>query len=157
VIADVGLGSNLGDRAANLQSGIDVLREAGCEVVMCSQVYETAPVGPAQPDYLNAVVRVRTCLDPHALLEIARRAEAAAGRERTTRWGPRTLDVDVLRCFDDAGRPLTVDTADLVVPHPRMSERAFVRVPLSDIDPDAAAGLAQIDTSGVTRTGVELV
>jgi 2-amino-4-hydroxy-6-hydroxymethyldihydropteridine diphosphokinase len=97
-----------------------------------SPVYETAPVGgPEQPDYLNAVVAVDTASTPRALLELAHAIESAADRVRTVRWGPRTLDVDVLLVGEER-----VDDADLVVPHPRMEERAFVLVPLADLDPD---------------------
>ena len=131
--AFLALGSNLGDRASNLQSAIDGLARApGTRVVAISRVYETAPVGgPEQGPYLNAVVEVATDLDPHALLTVGQQLERAAQRVRGERWGPRTLDVDVL-LYDD----LEIDTDDLVVPHPRMWERAFVLVPLRDVAPD---------------------
>ncbi len=134
--AHLGIGSNLGDRLAYLQLAVDELAAAdGVTVVGVSAVYETAPVGgPEQPDYLNAVVAVDTTLTAHELLRVAQAIEAEAERVRTVRWGPRTLDVDVL-LFDDE----TIDTADLVVPHPRMTERAFVVVPLADLDPAWAA------------------
>ncbi|HVJ98324.1 MAG TPA: 2-amino-4-hydroxy-6-hydroxymethyldihydropteridine diphosphokinase [Acidimicrobiia bacterium] len=131
--AFLALGSNLGDRAANLQGAVDGLARApGTRVIAISRVYETAPVGgPEQGPYLNAVVEVATDLDPHALLAVGQQLERAAQRVRGERWGPRTLDVDVL-LFDD----IEVDTDDLVVPHPRMWERAFVLVPLRDVAPD---------------------
>jgi len=144
VIADLGLGSNLGDRLAHLQSGVDGLSAAGCTIVAVSGVYETAPVGgPQQGAYLNAVVRVGTDRDPWALLALAQDLEAAAGRVRGERWGPRTLDVDLLRC-----EGFESDDPALTLPHPRAHERAFVLVPLADVDPalDLPAGL---DTSGV--------
>jgi 2-amino-4-hydroxy-6-hydroxymethyldihydropteridine diphosphokinase len=130
--AYLGLGSNLGDRAAHLQSAVDGLAAAdGVTVVAVSPVYETDPVGgPEQPEYLNAVVAVDTDRTARELLEIAQRLEHEAGRERGERWGPRTLDVDVLLVGDDE-----VDEPDLVVPHPRLYERAFVMVPLADLDP----------------------
>jgi 2-amino-4-hydroxy-6-hydroxymethyldihydropteridine diphosphokinase len=110
------------------------------DVVAVSPVYETRPVGgPAGQDpYLNAVVELRTRLSPHRLLDAARQAEAAAGRERHQRWGPRTLDVDVLLVGER-----TVDDDELTVPHPRMWERGFVVVPLADLAPEVvnAAGL----------------
>ena len=114
----MGLGSNLGDRLAHLQAAVDGLaRTPGVEVVAVSPVYETAPVGgPPQDDYLNAVVALDTELTPRALLDVAQRLEAAEHRVRRERWGPRTLDVDVLLVGDEV-----VDEPDLVVPHPRLT------------------------------------
>jgi 2-amino-4-hydroxy-6-hydroxymethyldihydropteridine diphosphokinase len=130
--AYLGIGSNLGDRLAYLQLAVDELgTTAGIVVVGVSPVYETAPVGgPEQPDYLNAVVAVDTVLTARELLGVAQGIEAAAERVRTVRWGPRTLDVDVLLVGDER-----VDDPDLVVPHPRLAERAFVVVPLAELDP----------------------
>ena len=134
--AYVALGSNLGDRAAHLQRAVDGLAAAGIEVVGVSRVYETAPVGgPEQADYLNAVVALETHLSPRALLEIGQALEAAADRVRGERWGPRTLDVDVLLVGD-----LRVSEPDLVVPHPRMYERRFVLVPLAELAPQLVPG-----------------
>ncbi len=132
--AYLGIGSNLGDRLANLQGALDALNaEAGVHVVACSRVWETDPVGgPPQPDFLNVVVRLETALDPHGLLEAAHRVEAAFGRVRDVRWGPRTVDVDIL-LIDG----LTLDDPHLIVPHPRMTQRAFVLLPLLDLDPEA--------------------
>ena len=122
------LGSNLGDRWANLCDGVAGLPD----VVAVSEVYETAPVGgPDQGPYLNCVVRLETELDARALLGAAREREQAAARRRGVRWGPRTLDVDVLWVDGQ-----TVHEPDLEVPHPRMFERAFVLVPLRDVAPD---------------------
>jgi 2-amino-4-hydroxy-6-hydroxymethyldihydropteridine diphosphokinase len=131
--AYLGLGSNLGDRVAFLQSAVDELaRTEGLRVVAVSSVYETAPVGgPPQGDYLNAVVAVDTDLDPWALLDVAHRCEEHAHRVRGTRFGPRTLDVDVL-LFDDEH----LDDPDLTIPHPRMWERGFVLAPLRELAPD---------------------
>ncbi len=125
----VALGSNLGDRRAHLCAAVEGLPG----VVAVSGVYETDPVGGpgGQPPYLNAVVELETDLSPRALLGIGQGLEAAAGRVRDTRWGPRTLDVDILLVGD-----LTVDEPDLTVPHPRLRERAFVLVPLHDVAPD---------------------
>jgi 2-amino-4-hydroxy-6-hydroxymethyldihydropteridine diphosphokinase len=130
--AYLGIGSNLGDRLAYLQLAVDELASTlGVEVVGVSPVYETDPVGgPDQPDFLNAVVALDTDLTPRDLLAVAQRIEAAAERIRTVRWGPRTLDVDVLLVGDER-----IDDPDLVVPHPRLAERAFVVVPLADLDP----------------------
>lgn len=143
MLADLGLGSNLGDRHGFLQTALDALVASGCGVVGVSRVYETAPVGgPEQGPYLNAVVRVETDLGPWEVLALAHAIEDAAGRVREERWGPRTLDVDVLRYegFESADAALTL-------PHPRMHERAFVLVPLADVDPSVS--LAGVDTSGV--------
>jgi 2-amino-4-hydroxy-6-hydroxymethyldihydropteridine diphosphokinase len=129
VRAFLGLGSNLGDRMALLQSAVRSIPG----VVKVSPVYETAPVGgpPGQDPYLNVVVEVSTTLSPRQLLELARRLEQDAGRVRTVKDGPRTLDVDVLLVGD-----LEVDEPDLKVPHPRMWERRFVLAPLADLAPD---------------------
>jgi len=131
VRAFVALGSNLGDRRAHLRRAVAGLPG----VVAVSEVYETDPVGGPgdQPPYLNAVVELETDLGPRALLEVGRRLEEAAGRVRAGRWGPRTLDVDVLLVGD-----LVVDEPDLQVPHPRLRERPFVLVPLSDLAPEVA-------------------
>jgi 2-amino-4-hydroxy-6-hydroxymethyldihydropteridine diphosphokinase len=128
------LGSNLGDRLATLQGGIDALgAEPGLENVAVSPVYETAPVGgPAQPDYLNAVLVAATSLPPRAVLDRARAAEAARGRVRGERWGPRTLDVDVIVYGSEIS-----DDPGLTLPHPRAHERAFVLAPWHDVDPGA--------------------
>lgn len=128
------LGSNLGDRLANLRAGLDVLLADGeITVTAVSPVYETAPAGgPGQPEYLNAVVVARTALPAPAILREAQAAEQALGRVRTVRWGPRTLDVDVITVGEERS-----DDADLTLPHPRASERAFVLVPWLDADPAA--------------------
>jgi len=128
--AFLALGSNLGDREAHLRAAV-----AGIpDVVAVSRVYETGAVGgeDGDPPYLNAVVELDTDLTPHELLEVCRRLEADAKRVRTRRWGPRTLDVDVLLVGDQ----VVDDPPDLLVPHPRMWERSFVLVPLHDLAPD---------------------
>jgi 2-amino-4-hydroxy-6-hydroxymethyldihydropteridine diphosphokinase len=131
VRAFLGLGSNLGDRWTYLRAAVAALPD----VVAVSPVYETSPVGgpEGQGPYLNCVVELDTDLGPRELLELARRLEAEAQRERKERWGPRTLDVDVLLVGD-----LTFDEPDLVVPHPRMWERRFVVAPLADLAPELA-------------------
>ena len=122
------LGSNFGDRWRHLRCAVAALPD----VVEVSAVYETAPFGgPDQGPYLNCVVRLETDLDARGLLEPAQNRELAAGRVRGERWGPRTLDVDVLWVDGQ-----TVDEPDLEVPHPRMFERAFVLVPLREVAPD---------------------
>lgn len=130
--AYLALGSNLGDRLGTLQRAVDLLGEReGIEVLRSSRVYETEPVGPPQPAYLNAVLEIATDLEPRGLLEASLEIEAALGRERSEPWGPRTLDVDVLM-YDE----LEVREPDLQIPHPRMHERGFVLVPLGELTAD---------------------
>jgi len=151
--AYLGIGSNLGDRLAHLRAAVRGLHDArGAAVVDVSPVYETAPVGgPPQPDYLNAVVALDTALSPRELLEIAQRLEGDAHRVRAERFGPRTLDVDVLLVGEER-----LDEPDLVVPHPRMHERGFVLAPLRDLDPDAAGPAPPGGWPGVRRTELVL-
>ena len=132
VTAYLGLGSNLGDRLGTLRRAVELLdHEPRIVVEASSRVWETEPVGPPQPRYLNAVLRVGTELDPLDLLAACRRVEAALGRVRLERWGPRTIDVDIL-LYDDR----TLDEPELQIPHPRMHERAFVLAPLLELEPD---------------------
>jgi len=128
-----GLGANLGDRVAALQGAVDMLAPL-LQDARVSSVFETAPVGgpDGQPDYANAVLVGETSASPQQLLEAAQAAEEAWHRTREVRWGPRTLDVDVL----DAGG-LRSDDPDLTLPHPRAHERAFVLVPWAEADPGA--------------------
>jgi len=151
--AFLGLGSNLGDRAAHLRDAVAALPRlagAGTEVVATSPVYQTAPVGgPEQGPFLNLVVELRTDLDARGLLAVCAALEAAAARVRAERWGPRTLDVDVLWVEGE-----TVDEPDLQVPHPRMAERRFVLAPLADLAPDLvdpeglAAAVGEVELVG---------
>jgi 2-amino-4-hydroxy-6-hydroxymethyldihydropteridine diphosphokinase len=148
------LGSNLGDRLANLQGGVDALCAGpGFSAAAVSPVYETAPAGgPDQPDYLNAVLVATTALPARTVLGRGRAAEAALHRVRAERWGPRTLDVDVIVCGDEVS-----DDPGLTLPHPRAHQRAFVLAPWHDVDPDAvipghgrvAGLLAAVGTAGV--------
>jgi 2-amino-4-hydroxy-6-hydroxymethyldihydropteridine diphosphokinase len=136
----LGLGSNLGDRRRHLREAVESLTG----IVAVSRVYETDPVGGplGQGPYLNCVVELATASSPRQLLGVCHRLEAAAGRQRTERWGPRTLDVDLLMAGE-----LEVDEADLIVPHPRMWERRFVLAPLAELAPDLvdAVVLARAD------------
>ncbi len=127
----LGLGSNLGDRLGFFRAAARLLRPHG-EITSLSALYETLPVGPPQPDFLNAALRFRTSLAPLALLELQLEIERECGRERLERWGPRTLDLDLLFI---AGR--VVNTPGLVVPHRELSRRAFALLPLLDVAPDA--------------------
>jgi 2-amino-4-hydroxy-6-hydroxymethyldihydropteridine diphosphokinase len=140
------LGSNLGDRRRQLQRAVGGIPD----LVAVSSVYETGPVGGPddQGRYLNMVVALDTDLTPRQLLELCARLETEAGRVRVERWGPRTLDVDVL--WVDGQR---VDEPDLQVPHPRMLERRFVQVPLLEVAPD----LEGLDWNVDPDDGVESV
>ena len=138
--AYLGLGSNMGDRLWNLRAGLEEIeRRAG--PVLASLAYETHPVGIVdQPAFLNAACRIETNLSPGDLLGAMLATEAVQGRVRSVRGGPRTLDLDLL-LYDD----LIVDEPELVIPHPRMRERAFVLVPLAEIAPhvlDPVSGLS---------------
>lgn len=128
----IGLGSNLGDRAAHLAFGLKRLADF-IAAIKVSTIYETEPVGETeQPRFLNAVAVGRTQLGPHQLLSQLHDAERAAGRRRDARrYGPRTLDLDLLLYGSES-----IDTPELVIPHPRLVERAFVLVPLAEVAPD---------------------
>jgi pantoate--beta-alanine ligase len=134
VIAYIGLGSNLGDREANLKSALDHLAGvAGIEVVEVSTLRETVPVGgPSQPPYLNGVAEIKTELLPEALLDALQEAERIAGRRPTgVRWGPREADLDLLFYGNEV-----IETGRLTVPHPLFRDRSFVLEPLADLAPD---------------------
>jgi 2-amino-4-hydroxy-6-hydroxymethyldihydropteridine diphosphokinase len=156
------LGSNLGERQDILQGAVDAIAGLpGVRVTAVSPVYETAPVGgPAQPDYLNAVVLADAALPARELLDRLHEIEAAFDRVRVVRWGPRTLDVDVIMF----GRERS-DDPELTLPHPRAHERAFVLAPWHQVDPDAvlpergpvAELLAKADDAGLRRSSLSLV
>jgi len=161
-VAVLALGSNLGDRAATLRAAVALL-DGRLGVLAVSPVYETVPVGgPPQDDYLNAVLLTRPA-PVRELLTAAREAEQAAERVRTVRWGPRTLDVDVIACA-----AVVSDDPEIIVPHPRAHLRAFVCVPWLDVAPDAVipghgrladvvAGLSAAgETAGLRRTELDL-
>ncbi|AYC39538.1 MULTISPECIES: 2-amino-4-hydroxy-6-hydroxymethyldihydropteridine diphosphokinase [Streptomyces] len=155
--AVISLGSNLGNRLETLQGAVDALEDTpGVRVKSVSPVYETEPWGVAadsQPSYFNAVVVLKTTLPPASLLERAHAVEEAFNRVRDERWGPRTLDVDIVAYAD-----VVSDDPVLTLPHPRAHERAFVLVPWHDVEPEAQLPgrgpvAALLDT--VTRDGVE--
>jgi 2-amino-4-hydroxy-6-hydroxymethyldihydropteridine diphosphokinase len=134
--AVLSLGANLGDRAAVLRAAVVALKDDG--LVARSTLYETPPWGPVeQPSYLNAVVVVDGPRDAAGWLARAHELEQAAGRTRDVRWGPRTLDVDVITVTGDDGTPVRSDDPALTLPHPRAHERAFVLVPWATLDPTA--------------------
>ena len=132
--AMLGLGSNLGDRLGTLQRAVALLADRGVRAIASSRVWATAPLGGPddQQEFLNAIIRVDPgSLTPEEVLAAANAVEAELGRVRDERWGPRTIDIDVL-LWGDVQR----DDPALTIPHPRMHERAFVVLPLLDLDPD---------------------
>lgn len=147
-------GANLGDPVAAISAAMARLHQAGVAIRRRSSFYRTAPWGPvAQPDFVNACALAETGLVPRELLAACKAVEAALGRVPGERWGPRTLDIDIL---DYDG--LVLEEPDLTLPHPRLTGRAFVLVPLSEITPDrVVAGrpvrdwAAGLDASGVRR------
>ena len=156
------LGSNLGDRQDILQGAVNaIVGLPGVRVTAVSPVYETVPVGgPAQPDYLNAIVLADAARPARELLDRLHEIEAAFDRVRLLRWGPRTLDIDIV-VFDSERSA----DPELTLPHPRAHERAFVLAPWHDADPDAelpgrgpvAELLAEADRSGLRRSDLSLV
>ena len=131
--AYLGLGSNVGDRQANIDEAIRRLGATeGLRVTKVSSMYDTEPVGgPPQPNYLNAACEVETDLSPHELLRTALAVEDAMGRRREVHWGPRNIDIDVLICGE-----VVINDDELTVPHPRLPEREFVLRPLAEIAPE---------------------
>ena len=150
----IGLGGNLGDVAATLETALVRLAAVGVRVIARSSNWKTPPWGPIeQPAFVNACALVETELAPRALLDLCLAVEASLGRRREVRWGPRVIDLDVL---DYDGR--RIDEPGLSLPHPRLTERAFVLVPLAEIVPDrvvagasVAEHLAKVDAGGVER------
>ncbi len=133
--AVLSLGSNLGNSAEILSSAAEALNEVS-EVIALSSFYRTRPVGgPPQPDFINAVIIIETNLEPEELLLVAQAIEGAHGRERnenTVKWGPRFLDIDLIKCDE-----MLINSPDLTIPHPRAHEREFVLRPWNEIDPAA--------------------
>jgi len=159
--AYVAFGANLGEPVETLRAAAVALgRRPGVELVAGSPVYRTRPIGPpGQPDYANAVARVETTHEPEALLDVLHAVEAEFGRVRDVRWGPRTLDLDLI-WYDGEERT----DERLTLPHPRAHEREFVLRPLADLDPDlvlrgrrAGDWLAGLDPQGVEAVGVALM
>jgi 2-amino-4-hydroxy-6-hydroxymethyldihydropteridine diphosphokinase len=132
-IAYIGLGSNLGDRQVALTTAIDLMDEdKGCQNTARSPVYETQPIGPEQPPFLNQVVQMETELDPDQMLQLLLRTEFQLGRKRSAeRWGPRKIDLDLLLLGAHQ-----VDRPGLKVPHPHLTARTFVLIPLLSLAPD---------------------
>lgn len=155
-VAYVSIGTNMGDRAGYLKQAVDYLRTMNeVESVGMSSIYETSPVGVTdQADFLNVVVRITTSLSPEELLVACQKIEQQLGRVRTIRWGPRTADLDILLYNND-----TIETETLIVPHPRMRERAFVLIPLLELSSelvDPVTGRGYEEESAIRDGGVVL-
>ena len=136
----IALGGNQGDRASFLTRARDAIEaDAALDVIASSPLYETAPVGPPQPHYLNAALLVRTTLTPDAVLARCLAIERTLGRIRDVRWGPRTIDLDLLWADEGDGVPRVVSSDSLSQPHPHLGERAFALAPLLDVRPDLEA------------------
>jgi 2-amino-4-hydroxy-6-hydroxymethyldihydropteridine diphosphokinase len=155
--AAIALGSNLGDSLATLEAALLALDEhADIALVSHSSWYKTRPIGPPQPDYLNACALLQTPLEPLPLLEQLLAIESRFGRVRGERWGPRSLDLDILLYGDQR-----VDTDRLQIPHPRMRERAFVLVPLAEIAADWVEPVSGLSIAALCEaldaSGVELL
>lgn len=150
----IALGSNLGDRMANLRAALAAMEERGIAVTARSSIWESASVPPGQPSYLNAVVAIETDLSPGDLLSQLKAIERQFGRRPAPRWSPRPLDLDILFHGDTR-----VESPALTVPHPRLGERPFVLAPLSDVirGPLPVLGvpvgelLARVGLHGVSR------
>ncbi len=148
------LGSNVGDRLANLRAAVEALKRSGFEIAAVSSVWETEPVPPGQPTFFNAVVRGRCTLDPRRLLALAKGIERELGREPGPRWGPRVIDIDILLYGSER-----VSEPDLEIPHPRIAERPFVLLPLAEVWPGPLPVLgaspheflANLDPSGAVK------
>ena len=156
MIAWVGIGANLGDARANVLDAIERLsRLPGAKLLQTSSLYRTAPIDSSGDDYVNAVAMLDTGLEAHALLQALFAIEQAHGRERPYRNAPRTLDLDLLLYGDE----IIDDAPTLIVPHPRMHERAFVLAPLAEAAPDlvipgrgaVSALLANVGDQGIAR------
>ena len=156
----IGLGGNVGDVIGSMQRAINAIEiRQDCQILAVSRVYRTAPWGKTDQDwFFNACANVQTILAPEALLDLLLTIELAQGRVRDQRWGPRTLDLDIIAYGDES-----IESERLTVPHPRMGERAFVIFPLLDICPDRQIGgksvknyAAGLDRGGIKEAGETL-
>ena len=154
--ANLGLGGNIGDPRANMANALSMLDERqDCRVVKVSRLYRTPPWGKTDQDwFFNSCALIETTMEPQALLKLCLEIERAMKRERIIRWGPRTLDIDILT-FEG----VTSDDETLLLPHPRISERAFVLMPLVDYAPETQiGGIAAADLlKGLDVEGIEAV
>jgi 2-amino-4-hydroxy-6-hydroxymethyldihydropteridine diphosphokinase len=156
--AYLSLGSNLGNRAANLRSALESLETAELHIKAVSSIVETVPVGETTepvPLYLNLVAEAETSLPPEALLKHTQSVEKAIGRTPTFRWGPRTIDIDIL-VYDQ----VTLESEELTIPHPRLFERAFALLPLEEIAPglrfaDGSTLSERLNNPAITTQGLQ--
>ncbi|OES45904.1 2-amino-4-hydroxy-6-hydroxymethyldihydropteridine diphosphokinase [Domibacillus iocasae] len=157
-ITYLSLGTNIGDREAQLKEAVSLLNaQKELHVSAVSSIYETDPVGfTDQPSFFNIVIKAETTLEPHELLSVCVKIENELGRKRVVRWGPRTIDLDILLYNHD-----NIKSDSLIIPHPRMNERAFVLIPLAEIDaaielPDTSLPLEQYVQNVQGKEGVKL-
>ncbi len=144
VIANIALGSNLDNPAKNIEMAMREMQALG-EVIAKSRLYHTKPWGVVdQPDFCNAVLQLETALPARELLVQLKEIEKRMGRKATVRWGPRLIDLDILTYAD-----LVIDEPNLRIPHPRMNDRAFVLVPLCDVDPGFDAALKALPAASI--------
>jgi 2-amino-4-hydroxy-6-hydroxymethyldihydropteridine diphosphokinase len=152
----IALGSNLGESRATLEQALEALgRSEGVRLIRRSSWYRSAPIGPVQPDYVNGCALLEVALAPEALLDVLQATENRFGRVRAERWGPRTLDLDLILY----GRE-RINSERLEVPHPRMAERAFVLLPLAEIaaewiDPVSGRPVGELAAALTDHGGVE--
>jgi len=135
----IALGSNMDSPQSQLDAALEAIAQhPELQLIGVSSRYQTPPIGPQQPDFINAAAQLSTDLSPLALLDALQAIEQQQNRVRSIHWGPRTLDLDILLYNNVEGDSLVIDSERLTIPHPRMAERAFVLVPLADLNPQLA-------------------
>ena len=161
--AYIALGSNMDSPHSQLDSALEALAQhPHIEIIGVSSRYQTPPIGPQQPDFINAAAQLSTDLSPLALLDALQAIEQQQNRVRSIHWGPRTLDLDILLYNNLVGDPLVIESERLTIPHPRIGERAFVLVPLADLNPQLALPsgetvaqlLANCSQQGIVKTSI---
>ena len=161
--AYIALGSNMDSPHSQLDSALKALAQhPHIEITGVSSRYQTPPIGPQQPDFINAAAQLSTDLSPLALLDALQAIEQQQNRVRSIHWGPRTLDLDILLYNNLVGDPLVIESERLTIPHPRIGERAFVLVPLMDLNPQLALPsgetvaqlLANCSQQGIVKTTI---
>lgn len=157
----IALGSNMDSPHQQLDSALEALAQhPNMQLVAVSDRYQTPPIGPQQPDFINAAAQLSTDLSPLDLLDALQAIEQQQNRVRSIHWGPRTLDLDILFYNDLVGDSLVIESERLTIPHPRIGERAFVLVPLMDLNPQltlpsgetVAQLLANCSQQGIVKT-----